>query len=155
MHETQDNLFNLQTRAESDKLRFTQGFKNMPRLSPEENLQVERMLEWQPGMPQVPAPSTRATEMIDKVIKPAQRRAAQNLAWLKGQDAIPEDLLDQFSEGYLHRIAVSPRRPIGNEPFAPFQGVVSASAGELAERSSILCAAQSARRPGVRAPGAG
>ncbi len=125
MKDTSDTLFKLWTRSEEYKNRVLRGFANIPRLTGEEKLQVERFLEWQPGQPQVAAPSGRAAEIIEKVIKPAQRQAARDFDWLKKEGVVEhlsDESLDEMTQGYVHRM-VANRGPMGRHPYEPFAGV--------------------------------
>lgn len=123
MHSTQDKLFRLWTQSNAYVNKLLRQFKDMPQLSAEEKLQAERYLEWQPGMPQV-AINGKTRRVVDQVIKPAQRQAAKDWAYLKSKGAVEhlsDDIADELSEGYLHRM----RAPLGKErhPLEPFAGV--------------------------------
>lgn len=126
MHLTQDKLFKRWTQSEEYKDRLLTMMKELPQLSPEQKLQAERYLEWQPGMPQV-AIDGETLRMVAEVIKPAQRRAAADYAWLKSKGAvehIDEATEKELTEGYLHRIAANKGAP-GTHPFQPLGGVKS------------------------------
>lgn len=128
MHSTQDQLFKLWSQGNAYINKMLRQFAKMPRLSAEENLQVERYLERQEGMPQV-AITPRARRIADEVIKPSREIAAEDWKWLRDHDAdehlSPEHVEDltegeDITEGYLHRM----RAPTGGErhPFDPFAG---------------------------------
>ena len=122
MRETQDDLYRLWSGSEEYKTRVLDSFRDLPRLSPEEKLQVEAYLEWRPGMPQVAAPSGDAMSMIEQVIKPAQRAAAKDFAWLKNNGVdLTEEGLDAMTQGYVHRVVAGKGVP-GKHPFEPFGG---------------------------------
>lgn len=125
MRETQDKLFNVWTKAEEFKLRTLRAFSELPTLSGEEKLQVERYMEWQPGMPPVPAPSGDAMRLYNEVIKPAQLSAARDFAYLKRQRAtehLMPEAIEDLTEGYIHRIRANIGAP-DRSPFDPFGGV--------------------------------
>lgn len=124
MHQTQDKLFQNWTQISSFQNRLLKKItRGMPRLSGEQKLQIERYLEWQPGMPEVAIDGT-AKRIADEVIKPMREQAARDYAYLKKEGAtenLPDNVLDDLTEGYLHRM----RAPQGMErhPFEPFGGV--------------------------------
>lgn len=123
MRSTQDKLFKSWTRAESYKNKLLKMMQRMPRLTGEQKLQVERYLEWQPGMPPV-AIDGEAKAFADKFIKPMRERAAKNYAYLESKgvlESVPPDTLEDLTEGYLHRMRVN--RSGEQHPFAPFLGV--------------------------------
>lgn len=128
MNMVHNELFSAHTQAASDRLKFTQDYRTaLTTLTPNEKLNIERNLEWQPGMRQAPVLTPRAQRILDDIIKPSQARALRDWKYLQQNADIDPELLLRFqeNEGYMHRIVVSPRRPIGNQPFAPFQGVRS------------------------------
>lgn len=123
MRSTQDKLFRSWTRASEYQNRLLKAMQGLPRLTGEQKLQIERYLEWQPGMPQV-AIDSEAKRIADQVIKPMRDRAARDWTYLKTKgvtDSLPPDVEADLTEGYLHRMRVN--RPRERHPFEPFGGV--------------------------------
>ena len=137
MHSVEDRLAKLWQQSEeyknrvlrmvAGKPRFFRGPKeaDLPHLTGNQKLQLEKYMEWQPGMPRV-ALDGPTLRMYNEFIKPALRQAAEDFAWLKSEGAsaereISDEQWEDLTQGYLHRMAAN----VGYErhPYEPFAGV--------------------------------
>jgi hypothetical protein len=122
MNMTNDALYGHYQRQNLQMGQATREFNAYRKANPltaEEKLQMERLLEWQRGMPQV-AVSGKVQRQAEEVMK-MRRQAAEDFLWLQKRgatDNFDPALIDEATEGYLHRM----RAFKGNfeHPFDPF-----------------------------------
>jgi hypothetical protein len=122
MNMTNDALYGHYQRQNLQMGQATREFNAYRKANPltaEEKLQMERLLEWQRGMPQV-AVSGKVQRQAEEVMK-MRRQAAEYYLWLQKRgatDNFDPALIDEATEGYLHRM----RAFHGSEghPFDPF-----------------------------------
>lgn len=124
MDATQDLLWHNRAKQDSFINKMLRQIQDLPQLTGEQKLQMERYLEWQPGMPPV-AIEAQVKKLADEFVKPMRELAAEDFIYLQKKGALeniqPEvlrEMMEELTDGYMHRVRAN--RPGEQHPFSPF-----------------------------------
>ena len=144
MDATQDLLWHNRTKQDAFMNKMLRQIQDLPQLTGEQKLQMERYLEWQPGMPQV-AIEAQVKKLADEFVKPMRDMAAEDFIHLQKKGALenikPEvlrEMMEELTDGYMHRVRAN--RPGEQHPFSPFsaQRTMSRTTSAMKQRKFFV-----------------